>query len=58
VSRGVRAGEAGTGAGNGVVGGSYSGGGSSGEQNLFQNFLNSMADYAEGNYFAGKVCST
>jgi hypothetical protein len=25
---------------------------------LFQNFLNSMADYAEGNYFAGKVCST
>ena len=33
----------------------FSGGGSSGEQNLFQNFLNSMADYAEGNYFAGKA---
>jgi hypothetical protein len=34
VSRGVRAGEAGTGAGNVVVGGSYSGGGSSGRSSL------------------------
>ena len=33
----------------------FSGGSTSGEQTLFKNYLNSMADFVEGNYFAGKA---
>ena len=33
----------------------FSGGTTSGEQTLFKNYLNGMADYAESNYFAGKA---
>lgn len=33
----------------------FSGGTSSGEQTLFKNYLNSMAETAEGSYFAGNV---
>ncbi len=35
----------------------FSGGTSSGEQTLFKNYLNTMAETAEGSYFAGEVMS-